>query len=200
MNLSAKELGLVCCPYCQKMNYLEGETQRCTRCHAKFRSRKAKSLQWTLAWTIAAMIMFIPANVYPMMRFYTLGVQESSTILEGIMSFIKYGMYPIALIIFAASFIIPLGKIVGLGILMHHVRSPWAKNKVRKTKMYHFVEYLGPWSMLDVFVVTVMAAVVNLGFITTIEAASGITYFALTVIFTMFAAASFDPRLLWDKD
>lgn len=182
------------------MNYLEGETQRCTRCHAKFRSRKAKSLQWTLAWTIAAMIMFIPANVYPMMRFYTLGVQESSTILEGIMSFIKYGMYPIALIIFAASFIIPLGKIVGLGILMHHVRSPWAKNEVRKTKMYHFVEYLGPWSMLDVFVVTVMAAVVNLGFITTIEAASGITYFALTVIFTMFAAASFDPRLLWDKD
>jgi len=196
---SAKALGLSCCPCCQKLNKLTDEKQQCSRCGQLYGARKAKSLQYTLAWTMASIVMFIPANIYPMMIFYKLGKSESSTILEGIATFIKLGLYPIAFIIFIASFIIPLGKICCLFLLMYNTTHQSFLPLTIQTKLYQLVELLGPWSMLDVFVVTVMVAIVNLGFITTIEAASGITYFTLMVIFTMFAAESFDPRLLWDN-
>ena len=143
------------------------------------------------------MVMFIPANLYPMMTFYTLGKPDASTILEGIAIFIQYGMYPVALIIFIASFVVPIGKIIGLFVLMYHAKYSSKLNMKQQSKLYHLVEFLGPWSMLDVFVVVIMAAVVNLGFLTSIEPAAGITYFALMVVFTMIAAESFDARLLW---
>jgi paraquat-inducible protein A len=197
--ISAKSMGLGSCPRCNKLNLMSGEQHQCTRCQCSFSQRKPKSIQYTLAWTIAALIMFIPANGYPMMVFYTLGKPESSTILEGIAIFIQLGMYPVAVIIFIASFIIPLGKIFSLCVLMYSAHNGSGFSLKNQTKLYHLVEFLGPWSMLDVFVVAVMAAVVNLGFITSIEAASGITYFTLMVIFTMIAAESFDPRLLWDN-
>lgn len=179
---------------------MTAEKQVCSRCKQPFSQRKPKSVQYTMAWTIAALVMFIPANTYPMMVFYTLGKPDASTILEGIAIFIQMGVYPVAIVIFIASFIIPLGKIMGLFVLMYNTRPQHKTDLKKQAKLYHLVEFLGPWSMLDVFVVAVMAAVVNLGFITTIEAASGITYFALMVIFTMFAAESFDPRLLWDNN
>ncbi|MCO4798866.1 MAG: paraquat-inducible protein A [Colwelliaceae bacterium] len=177
---------------------MSAEKQSCSRCNYIFSQRKSNSVQYTLAWTIAAIIMFIPANIYPMMVFYTLGRPESSTILEGIASFIQQGLYPIAFIIFIASFVIPLGKIIGLLILLYNTKSHSRISKQKQTKMYYLIASLGPWSMLDVFVVSVMAAAVNFGFFTSIEAGSGITYFTLMVIFTIFAAESFDPRLLWD--
>ena len=172
--------------------------QRCSRCHHVFSQRKLYSVQYTLAWTLAAIVMFIPANIYPMMVFYKLGKPEQSTIIEGIASFIQQGLYPIAFIIFLASFIIPLGKIIGLLILLYNTKNYSRISKKKQTQMYHLIASLGPWSMLDVFVVAVMAAVVNFGFFTSIEAGIGVTYFALMVIFTIFAAESFDPRLLWD--
>lgn len=161
--------------------------------------RKPRSIEFTLAWTIAALMMFIPANSYPMMVFYTLGKPDASTILEGIAIFIDMGMLPVAVIIFIASFVVPLGKIMGLFTLIYNAKYTTKLTLKKQSKLYHLVEFLGPWSMLDVFVVAVMAAVVNLGFLTSIEAAPGITYFTLMVVFTMFAAESFDPRLLWDK-
>ncbi|WP_286264066.1 paraquat-inducible protein A [Thalassotalea atypica] len=157
-------------------------------------------MQYTFAWTIAALVMFIPANIYPMMVFYTLGNPDASTILEGIAIFIDFGMYPVALIIFIASFIVPLGKIMGLFVLIYNTKFNSTLTMAQKSKLYHLVEFLGPWSMLDVFVVAIMAGVVNLGFLTNVEAAMGITYFALMVVFTMIAAESFDARLLWDKN
>ena len=187
------------CPRCHKLNVMNSEKQRCSRCHFHFHLRKPNSMQFTLAWTIAALIMFIPANTYPMMVFYSFGNPDASTILQGIAIFIQLGMLPVAVIIFIASFIVPLGKIIGLFVLMYNVKRKDKVNLKQQGKLYHLVEFLGPWSMLDVFVVAIMAAVVNLGFITSIEADSGITYFSLMVIFTMFAAESFDPRLLWDN-
>ncbi len=200
MSSKAKSLGLGCCPNCQKLNYMYEEKQQCGRCSCYFHLRKPHSVQYTLAWTIAALIMFIPANTYPMMIIYELGSSEASTILEGIATFFQMGLYPIAIIIFIASFIIPLGKIIGLLILIYNTKKFTRFSRRSQSKLYHLVEYLGPWSMLDVFVVAVMAAVVNLGYISSIDAESGLTYFTLMVIFTMFAAASFDPRLLWDID
>lgn len=155
-------------------------------------------MQLTSAWAIAALVMFIPANLFPMMTVSTLGKSEASTILEGIAIFIQLDMYPIALIIFIASFIIPLTKIFGLSVLIYHTKKHSKLSRRKQTKLFSLIEVLGQWSMLDVFVVVVLAAVVNFGFFTSIEAEIGLTYFALMVIFTMFASASFDSRLIWD--
>lgn len=200
MYQSAKESGLSCCPCCQKLNPISADKVQCQRCGHRYYFRKLKSLQYTCAWTIAALVMLIPANIYPMMIFYKLGKPEASTILEGIAIFIKMGLYPIALIIFIASFIIPLGKICCLFVLVYNVKHQSNLPLAKQTQLYRLVDVLGPWSMLDVFAVTVMATIVNLGFITTIEAAMGISYFTLMVVFTLFAAHSFDPRLLWDNN
>lgn len=178
---------------------MHASRQVCSRCLTLFSARKPKSIEYTLAWTIAALVMFIPANIYPMMVFYTFGKPEASTILEGIAIFIQMGMLPVAVIIFIASFVVPLGKIIGLFTLMYNTKRKTQLTLKQQGQLYHIVEFLGPWSMLDVFVVTVMAAVVNLGFLSSIEPAVGITYFTLMVVFTIFAAESFDPRLLWDN-
>ena len=196
---TAKQSGLGLCPQCHKLNRMADERHHCVRCHAVFYQRKPNSMQHTIAWTVAAMITFIPANLYPIMIFNTLGKSDSSTILSGIETFIHLGMYPVALIVFIASFIVPLGKIIGLLILIASVKRGSKLEPEQRTKLYHLVEFLGPWSMLDVFVVAVMAAVVNLGFLTSIQVGIGITFFTLMVIFTMFAAESFDPRLIWDN-
>ncbi|MEH6385310.1 MAG: paraquat-inducible protein A [Colwellia sp.] len=199
MSNKALAAGLGSCPRCHKLNVMLADKQTCSRCLTVFSARKPKSLEYTLAWTIAALVMFIPANIYPMMVFYTFGKPDASTILEGIAIFIQMGMLPVAFIIFIASFVVPLCKIIGLFTLMYNAKRNTRLTLKQQGKLYHIVEFLGPWSMLDVFVVAVMAAVVNLGFITSIEPAIGITYFALMVVFTIFAAESFDPRLLWDN-
>lgn len=195
----ALEEGLGICPRCHKLQEVETGDNVCCRCYATFQPRKPKSLQYTFAWTIAALVMFFPANLAPIMIFSTLGQPDASTILSGIFTFMKLGMYPVAIIVFIASFIVPLGKIVGLFVLMYSVHFKSSLTPPQRTKLYHLVEFLGPWSMLDVFVVAIMAAVVNLGFLTSIDVGIGATYFALMVIFTMIAAESFDPRLLWDN-
>lgn len=195
----ALEEGLGVCPRCHKLQKVEEGENTCCRCSATFHPRKPQSLQYTIAWTIAALVMFFPANIAPIMIFSTLGQPDPSTILSGISTFLKLGMYPVALIVFVASFIVPLGKIVGLFVLVHSAHFNSKLTKKKRAHLYHLVEFLGPWSMLDVFVVAIMAAVVNLGFLTSIEVGIGATYFTLMVVFTMFAAESFDPRLLWDS-
>lgn len=207
MNLSiktAQESGLALCPKCHKLNNIEPSSDlhariQCTRCRGMFYQRKPHSLQYTLAWNIAALIAFVPANMYPIMILYSMGIGEPNTILSGIGEFIDYGLYPIAVIIFTASIIVPLIKIVGLFLLVYRVHTGVRLRPDKHSKFYHALEFLGPWSMLDVFVVALLVAVVELGFVTSVSAGPAINYFTLTVIFTMIAANSFDPRLLWDK-
>ncbi len=151
-----------------------------------------------MAWTVTAIIFLIPANLLPMMVINSIGERDASTILEGIEYFAETGVYPIAVVVFIASFLIPLAKIAGLILLMYSVKKGSKLSAKRRAKLFHLIEFLGPWSMLDVFVVALMVAVVNLGFVTSVEAGAGSTYFTLMVIFTMFAAQSFDSRLLWD--
>lgn len=207
MNLlinTAKDKDLALCPQCHKLNALleeaaKKEKIKCVRCHGLYYQRKPYSLQYTLAWNIAALIAFIPANLYPIMIIYSLGIGEPSTILSGIGQFVDQGLYPIAVIIFTASIIVPLIKIIGLFVLVYRVYTGVRLRPDKHSKFYHVLEFLGPWSMLDVFVVALLVAVVELGFVTSVEAGPAINYFTLTVIFTMIAANSFDPRLLWDK-
>lgn len=199
MAKTAVSMGLASCPRCQKIHPMQYEKQQCSRCHHWFYYRKPHSLQNTIAWTIVALVLFIPANIYPMMTLNVFGKTEASTILQGISTFIQTGHYPIALIIFIASFIIPLGKIVGLFFLVYHVKHHSNVSLKKQSYLFQIVESIGPWSMLDVFVVVVMASVVNLGFISNIEVSLGATYFALMVIATLMATHSFDSRLLWDN-
>ncbi len=201
---TAKASKLALCPQCHKLNeYIAGTKNKrkieCVRCHGKFYQRKPYSLQYTLAWNFAALIAFIPANLYPIMVVYSLGIGDPSTILSGIGKFVDQGLYPIAVIIFTASIIVPLLKIIGLFLLVYRVHTGVRLRPDKHSKLYRVLEFLGPWSMLDVFVVALLVAVVELGFVTSVAAGPAINYFTLTVIFTMIAANSFDPRLLWDK-
>jgi paraquat-inducible protein A len=201
---TAKENNFALCPKCHKLNGLFDDSAKkekilCVRCHGFFYQRKPYSLQYTLAWNLAALIAFIPANLYPIMIIYSLGIGEPSTILSGIGQFVDQGLFPIAAIIFTASIIVPLLKIIGLFLLVYRAKTGIRLLPDKHSKLYYVLELLGPWSMLDVFVVALLVAVVELGFVTSVAAGPAINYFTLTVIFTMIAANSFDPRLLWDK-
>ncbi len=201
---TAKNSNLALCPKCHKLNTLRSYADKrgkikCVRCYGMFYQRKPHSLQYTLAWNMAALIAFIPANLYPIMIIYSLGIGDPSTILSGIGQFVDQGLYPIAAIIFTASIIVPLLKIIGLFVLVYRAYTGIRLKPDKHSKFYHVLEFLGPWSMLDVFVVALLVAVVELGFVTSVAAGPAINYFTLTVIFTMIAANSFDPRLLWDK-
>lgn len=197
-HMRAKDLGLGVCPKCLKLNHMINERQKCVRCHAMFHQRRPESLKLTIAWTVTAIIFLIPANLLPMMTFNKIGSSEASTILEGIHYFILKGMYPVAIIVFIASFLIPIAKILGLLMVIYGVRKGSKLSSKKRAQLFHIIEFLGPWSMLDVFVVGLMVGVVNLSYVTSIEAEAGSTYFACMVVFTMFAANSFDPRLIWD--
>jgi len=171
---------------------------RCPRCGARLHLRKSNSIARTWALLIAALIFYLPANLLPVTITTYLGSTQSDTILSGVIFFMQTGSWGIALIIFVASIVVPIAKLVILGGLLLSVqrRSSWRPEE--RTRLYRITEMVGRWSMLDVFVVTVLVALVRLGYLTTIEAGSGIVYFAAVVVTTMIAAMTFDPRLIWD--
>ena len=171
---------------------------RCPRCGALLHLRKPNSITRTWALLIAAIIFYIPANLLPVTITTYLGSTQPDTIMSGVIFFMQTGSWGIALIIFVASIVIPIAKLIALGGLLLSVqrRSRWRPEE--RTRLYRITELVGRWSMLDVFVVTVLVALVRLGYLTTIEAGSGVVYFAAVVVITMIAAMTFDPRLIWD--
>lgn len=170
----------------------------CRRCAAPLHRRKPDSLSRTWALVIAALILYVPANLLPIMRVTSLGHEQSDTILSGVRYFLEHGDWPLALVIFVASVVVPLTKILILILLLISVqrRSRWKPKE--RTRLYRLTEVIGRWSMVDIYVVTVMVALIHLGNLATIDPAAGAVYFAAVVITTMFAAMSFDPRLIWD--
>jgi len=197
---SARSKGLAHCHTCHMLNQLpEGDHHgHCSRCSAPVHYRSHNSIERSWALVIASLIVFVPANTLPIMTVNYFGVGTADTILSGIVTLINLDMAPVALIVFIASFLVPLSKILGLIILLVTVNRHSRVQPVQRTTLYRIVEFLGKWSMLDVFVVGIMGAVVNLGYITSIEPGRGAAAFAIMVILTMFAAHAFDPRLIWD--
>ncbi len=171
---------------------------RCPRCGSRLHLRKPNSISRTWALVIAALIFYIPANLLPVTVTTYLGSTQSDTILSGVIYFMQTGSWGIALIIFVASIVVPIAKLLFLSGLLLSVqqRSHWRPRE--RTRLYRITEIVGRWSMLDVFVVTVLVALVRLGYLTTIEAGVGVVYFAAVVVTTMIAAMTFDPRLIWD--
>lgn len=172
--------------------------QHCDRCGAALHFRTPYSLSKTWALTLTAAILLFPANLLPIMRVNFLGIPSSSTILDGIKIFFQDGSYIIALIILAASILIPIFKITGLTIILLSIRLRQKQYIRQQTAMFRLIEFIGRWSMLDIFVVALLGFFVNFGFLSSIETAPGATYFCLVVVTTMLAAIAFDPRLLWD--
>jgi paraquat-inducible protein A len=172
--------------------------ESCPRCGAGLHSRKPESLRRTWALVIAAALLYIPANTLPVMRVVSMGQEQSDTILGGIRFFLHSGSWPLALLIFLASVVVPLLKLAILSFLALSIRrrSRW-KPRFR-TRLYRLTELIGRWSMVDIYVVTLMVALVEMGALATIEPAPGALVFALVVVTTMLASHSFDPRLIWD--
>lgn len=170
----------------------------CPRCNAPLHFRKIDSLNRTWALLIAAAIIYFPANILPITLTGALGHVSADTILSGVIYFLFSGSWHIAIIIFVASIIVPLTKMIIFFYLLISIKRKSMKKPEDRTRLYHITEAVGRWSMVDVYVVTIMVALVKLGFLADIEAGPGAVFFAGVVVITMLAAESFDPRLIWD--
>jgi paraquat-inducible protein A len=197
--LSASSAGCHACGFLSRLPQTHGDGVRCPRCKGALHARKPKSLERTWAFVIAAAICYVPANVLYIMTITSLGKPEPSTILSGVIYLLHHGMWPLALAVFVASVFVPLMKILILVLLLISVqrRSRW--RPVERTRLYRFTEAIGRWSMVDIYVVTILVALVKLGNLATIEAGPGAVFFGAVVVLTMLAAESFDPRLIWDR-
>ena len=171
----------------------------CDRCGSKTRRLKPKSLRLTLAFSLTALIFYVPANIFPFMTIELYGDRNSSTIWGGVISLSTSGSWLIAVIVFLASILIPFLKLVILFYLALTANNQ--KHRELKTRLYHAIEAIGRWSMLDIFLLAILVAIVKLGHWTAVEPQTGSFLFALVVVFTMLASANFDPKLLWmDKN
>ncbi|WP_339499212.1 paraquat-inducible protein A [Pseudomonas silesiensis] len=195
----ASELDLCLCHSCGLACDITHDLHECERCGAPLHRRKTDSLTRTWAFLLASLIFYVPANLLPVMNTTMLGSGSESTIMGGVLEFWQHGAWDIALIIFIASIAVPGIKFVALTMLLVTVQrgSSWALKE--RSKLYRFVELIGYWSMLDVIVVALVAALVKFQALGDIEPRQGILFFGLVVVFTMLSAMSFDPRLIWDK-
>jgi len=196
----AAEQGFTGCPTCGLVSRLNHFGRgRCQRCGEPLRFRHPHSLQKTWALLIAATLCYIPANLYPIMTTTSLGDSTPSTIVGGVLIFLGHGDWPIALIIFTASVVIPIGKVFAVSWLCITVRRRGESQYKRKRQtLYRITELIGRWSMIDVFVVAILVSLVQTGSLLSITPGPAALAFSAVVVITMLAAQSFDPRLLWD--
>jgi paraquat-inducible protein A len=187
---------LIRCPICSAVNIDKGKKNTCRRCGSSIYHHRNFSTEKSWAYLITAMIAYIPANLYPMLVTSAFGTKDESTILGGVVLLWELGSYPVAVIIFFASIMIPVMKFLVLIYLLISVKYPIGKDrKVNKHKLYYMTEVIGPWSMIDVFVVAILAALIHL---TSVEILAGTaaTAFAISVFFTLLAAHAFDETLI----
>ncbi len=210
--VTARSAGLVSCHACglvckkpqdqgaRAINHKPYVKHQCPRCGAALHQRKPNSIKRTWALVLAAYIFYIPANVLPITTVIYLGKAQSDTIMSGVIYFVVSGMWPIGLIIFIASVFTPLLKLIILTYLLISVRRQSSRWRQERTRLYRLIEVVGRWSMVDIYVVTILVALVNLGGLATIYAGPGALYFGAVVVITLVAAESFDPRLIWDSE
>ncbi len=199
--MRAIDAGILICIECHELNRQEPDSdeQVCTRCGALVHARRPNSVMRTWALLITAAILYIPANVLPIMTVSSLGQGDPSTIMSGVIQLVQHGMFPIAAVVFIASILVPTFKLVGIGLLLFSVQRHQPLSARQRIIMYRFIEFIGRWSMLDIFVIAILVAVVNFGRLASIEANLGAVAFSSVVILTMLAAVTFDPRLIWDN-
>ncbi|MEL6859982.1 MAG: paraquat-inducible protein A [Pseudomonadota bacterium] len=193
---TAKDVGLARCQSCGTLTDQPGE--KCVVCGAKTYVRRPKSLQYVWAFWFAGVIAYIPGNVLPIMITQSVAGDSPSTIMGGVITLIHHGSFEIAAVIFIASIVVPVSKFITIAWLALSIQRGWALSEHRRHFAHEAVELIGRWSMIDVFVVAALAALIQVGALMSIFPGAGVNAFALSVIFTMFSAMSFDPRLIWD--
>ena len=199
--LTAAQAGLVSCEVCALLSRPvdPAEPGYCPRCGGELASRHHHSIQYTWALVVGAAICYIPANVLPVLSTTTFAGTETDTIMGGVVLLYTTGSWPLALIVLVASVMVPLGKLVALTYLLITIQRGSLRNTHDRTRLYRMVEFIGRWSMLDVFVDTFTVALIQLQPLMSVEPGMGVLFFAAVVVLTMIAAESFDPRLIWDS-
>ena len=199
--MTAMQQGLQSCEGCGLLSRpAPGEEEgRCPRCDETLAFRKPGSLQRTWAYVIAAAICYVPANLLPVLTTTTAAGADSDTILQGVVLLWSPTGWPLSLIVLIASIMIPSAKILALGYLLITVQRGSVKNNEQRIRLYRMVKFIGRWSMVDVFVDTFTAALVQLQPLMSVEPGPGLFFFAAVVVLTMLAVESFDPRLIWDS-
>lgn len=196
--MTAKSRGWRRCSGCEYL-VLNTSFVCCPRCGGRLHVRKPNSLGRCWAYLIAALLCYLPANLLPIMTSTQVGYRQTDTILSGVQYLAAEGMWPLALLVFIASIVVPLLKLFVLIFLLISVQWPIVGYEVERTRWYRFTEAIGRWSMVDIFIMTVFVALVNLGSVIDVHAEAGAIFFGAVVILSMLAAHAFDPRLIWDR-
>jgi len=197
--VTAREHHLMHCHTCSAITPDNASTSHCQQCGSTLHTRKPDSINRSWALLLTGMMLFIPANLFPIMTVIQFGQGEPSTIIGGVIHLIHAGMWPLGMIVFFASIMVPVSKFAAMIFLLLSLRSQSAWRPEDRTRLYRVIERIGSWSMVDIFVIGLLTSLVNLGSIATIEPGIAASFFGATVVFTMLATHSFDPRLIWDS-
>jgi paraquat-inducible protein A len=196
---TGRSLGLLLCLDCRAtVRGTKAAHSHCPRCHARLHERKPHSLIVTTVLVVCAAVLYIPANVLPVMNTRTIFDDEQDTIMSGVLVLLQSGSWPIALLVFVASIVVPLLKILALGLLLFSAwrRSP--RRRLQRSELYRMVEFIGRWSMLDIYAISLLATLVQVQSFASVIVGWGAWAFAAVVVLTLLAARTFDERLLWD--
>jgi len=197
MKQQGKDIGLCLCKVCRQLN--SSDLSHCKRCEAELQVRDYSSLQKSWALLITAAILLVPANIYPITMLTNQGQVRHDTIFSGILHLVHSDMLPIAVIVFTASILVPWIKIIGLSIYLCAISFDIPISKKKLMVGFHIIEWIGRWSMLDLFVISITVALVNMGQLLDAKPAPAATAFALVILLTQLAAKVLDTRLLWDR-
>lgn len=198
--MRAIDAGILVCSECHQLyRWVPDERQSCCRCGSRLHPRRPNSIARTWALLCAAAILYIPANLLPIMTVNLFGQGSPATIMGGVIELIQAGMLPIALVVFVASILVPTFKLSGIALLLFSIQRHQRLSPRQRIIMFRFIEWIGRWSMLDIFVIAILVALVSFGNLASVEAGSGAMAFAAVVVLTMLAALTFDPRLIWDN-
>jgi paraquat-inducible protein A len=196
---TGRSLGLLLCLDCRAtVRGAKASHSHCPRCHARLYVRKPHSLIVTTVLVVCAALLYIPANVLPVMNTRTIFDDERDTIMSGVLVLLQSGSWPIALLVFVASIVVPLLKILALGVLLYSAWRPSPHRRLQRSELYRMVEFIGRWSMLDIYAISLLATLVQVQSFASVIVGWGAWAFAAVVVLTLLAARTFDERLLWD--
>ena len=189
------------CGLVQAMDRLpSGAAAECTRCGSFIAASSSRSrLELVAALSLAALVLYVPANIYPILKMHLHGAYSESTVWDGVVTLMTYNEWAVAVIVFLASMVIPLVKLAGLFALVLTARMGWSRHLRERTWLYKFIDAIGPWAMLDVFLLAVLVALVKLSSWATVIPGPGLIAFTAMVVLTMLASAAFDPKLIWER-
>jgi len=195
--VTAADRGLAVCEVCGKVGEMT-ENARCSRCQVRLHSRKPHSIERAWALLLAAFVLYLPANLLPIMETRSLFGVQRDTILSGVVYLWGSGSWVLAIIVFIASIAVPLLKLLSLSLILLGVQRRSPEQSLQSARLYRLLELIGRWSMLDVYVVAILVALVQAQSLATVAPGPGVVAFAAVVVLSMLATMAFDPRLIWD--